>query len=163
MSPTQRSVLVGAIAMAVAGIPGMPYFDLIPDHLPFLNVALGAIASPLLGGIVAARSYESWVGLSAEPELEIGRSRLQAGPVLGVMAAAIGFAVSSALNAALSVAGLGIRDWISSVPRMQEASLGAVVTATAVIGSAVAVHCLAGAVGGALGARTFRSGGQNGG
>lgn len=164
MTPTRQSVLVGAVAMVVADVPGMSYFGLIPDHLFLLDIALGLVISPILGGIVAARSYESWAGLSAEPELEVGRSELRAGglragPVLGAVAAAVGLALSATLNAALHVADLGPQGWISSAPQIQAPE--AALTATAVIGSAVVIHCLTGAVGGAIGTRIFRSGGQN--
>ena len=160
MTPRRQSILIGAIAMVVAGVPAMSYFDLIPDHLFLLDIALGLVISPVLGGIVAARSYASRAGLSVESELEVGRSRLRAGPVLGAMATAVGLAASAAVNSTLHMIDLGFQSWISSAPQMQEASLGTIVTATAVLTLAVAVQCLIGAVGGAVGTRIFGSGDQ---
>ena len=155
MTLRQQSVLIGATATVAAGIPSMSYFDLIPDHLFFLDFTLGVIVAPILGGIVAVQQYTSRAGTSAESKLKGGGAELSLGPVLGALAAAGGLVISIILSQALHVIDLGFQGWISSAPQMHEATPGTIVAAAAGFVGIAAVHCVVGGIGGTVGTRIF--------
>jgi hypothetical protein len=155
MTPRQQSVLIGATATVAAGVPSMSYFDLIPDHLFFLDFTFGVIVAPILGGIVAVQQYTSRAGTSAESKLKGGGAELSLGPVLGALAAAGGLVISIILSQALHVIDLGFQGWISNAPQMQKATPGTIVAAAVGFVGIAAVHCIVGGIGGAIGTRIF--------